>query len=118
MKSVGLVLLLLLTSFAHSETHHPQDFLQSIQGSKEEGKKIYEHFCVNCHALKPLIALGAPAIGVKKEWSDRLKKGMEAIFKNSSEGINAMPARGGCFECSDEQLKLAIEYLLPHRNAP
>lgn len=96
--------------FANS--HHPQDFLNSIAGSKNEGQQIVQHYCAVCHAEKPLIQLGAPRIGVKSDWEARLKQGMQKIFQNTSQGLNAMPARGGCFECSDEQLKQAIESML------
>jgi len=98
------------TVFANS--HHPQDFLNSITGSKNEGKEIVQHYCAVCHSEKPLIQLGAPRIGVKSDWEIRLKQGMRKLFQNTSQGLNAMPVRGGCFECSDEQLKLAIEAML------
>jgi len=99
----------------NANSHHPQEFLQSISGTKNEGEQIYNHFCVNCHANKPLISLGAPRIGVKSDWQLRLKQGMEVLFKHTDEGMNAMPARGGCFECTDKQLMLAILFMLPKK---
>jgi cytochrome c5 len=101
----------LVPSFANS--HHPEEFLNSIIDTKNEGEQIYNHFCVNCHAKKPLISLGAPRIGEKEDWSIRLKQNMKILFKHTDEGINAMPARGGCFECTDKQLLLAIIFMLP-----
>lgn len=97
----------------YAESHHPQEFLKTISGSKNEGEQIYQHFCVNCHAKKPLIALGAPRIGVKKDWQHRLKQGLDVLFKHTDEGINGMPSRGGCFECTDDQLFAAILFLVP-----
>jgi cytochrome c5 len=96
-----------------AKSHHPQQFLNQIAGDKYEGEKIVEHFCANCHAVKPVIQLGAPRIGNEEDWRYRLKKGFAVLFKNTEEGVNAMPAMGGCFECSDVQLKLAILALLP-----
>lgn len=111
---ISYILFFSITSFqANADSHHPQDFLQSISGSKDEGKQIYEHFCVNCHALKPIISIGAPRIGVESDWTLRLKQGMDVLFKNTDEGLNAMPPRGGCFECTDKQLMLAITFMLP-----
>lgn len=98
---------------AQAESHHPQEFLQSISGSKNEGEQIYAHFCVNCHAPKPLIPVGAPKIGDEDDWKIRLKQGMDVLFKHTDEGLNAMPPRGGCFECTDKQLILAIRFMLP-----
>ena len=103
----------MITSTARSASHRPQDFLNQIIGSSDEGALIVQHYCANCHAKKPLIQLGAPKIGDLDDWRPRLKKGLNALFKNTDEGINAMPARGGCFECTDQQLLLAIKSLLP-----
>ena len=104
---------LLMLPFITAATHHPQDFLNSIAGSKDEGQKIVAHFCANCHAAKPVIPLGAPRIGNKGDWHIRVKNGLDNMLKNTDEGYNSMPARGGCFECSEEQLRLAIIAMLP-----
>lgn len=98
---------------AHSNSHHPQDFLKTIQGTKNEALQIYNHFCANCHAKKPLIPLGAPRIGEEADWQPRLKQGLKVLLAHVNEGWNAMPPRGGCFECSDEQLMLSVLFLLP-----
>lgn len=102
---------LLMSSLSWSATHHPQDFLKKIAGSKTEGQQITEHYCATCHASKPIIQLGAPRIGQADDWKPRLKQGIKLLFKHTDEGINAMPPRGGCFECTDKQLMLAILYM-------
>lgn len=110
----GIVLLLLLSgSSSWAASHHPQEFLKQIAGSKDEGEQIVQHFCANCHAEKPLIPLGAPQMGVADDWQPRVTKGLDGLFKSTEEGINAMPAMGGCFECSDKQVMLAILAMLP-----
>lgn len=93
--------------------HHPQAFLTEIKGSKTEGAQIVQHYCAMCHAATPMIQLGAPAMGDKAAWAPRLKHGIAVLFHHADEGLNAMPARGGCFECTDQQLMLAILALLP-----
>ena len=98
---------------AWAASHHPQAFLKSIAGSPNEGEQIVQHYCAMCHAEKPLIQLGAPRIGQVSDWSPRIKGGIDRLFKHVDEGLNAMPARGGCFECSDKQLMLAINAMLP-----
>ena len=107
------MILFLFQLSAYAKTHHPQEFLQSISGSKNEGEQIYSHFCVNCHAHKPLIQIGAPRVGIETDWKTRLKQGVSLLFKHTDEGFSAMPPRGGCFECTDKQLMLAIEFMLP-----
>ncbi len=103
----------LIASFSYAASHHPQDFLRSIKGTKDEGEQIVQHFCANCHAVKPLIQIGAPRIGQREDWELRVKAGAMQLLRHTAEGINAMPPRGGCFECSDEQLILAIMAMLP-----
>lgn len=106
------VVVFLFVFSAQAESHHPQEFLKKISGSKNEGEQIYNHFCVNCHAVKPIIAIGAPRLGAEDDWKWRLKQGINVLFKHTDEGLNAMPPRGGCFECTDKQLMLAITFML------
>lgn len=112
-KFLFCICLSLNSSVFFAQTHEPQKFLQEVTGTKNEGEQIVKHYCANCHAQKPLIQIGAPAIGNQDEWKVRLKKGYELIVKHTHEGFNLMPPRGGCFECSDEQLNLAIIQMLP-----
>lgn len=115
-KCFKIMLILILHSkilIGFAASHHPQTFLNEISGSKDEGKRIVQHYCAMCHAEKPLVQLGAPTEKSLTAWELRLKQGMDVLFKHTEEGFNAMPARGGCFECTDEQLKLAITELLP-----
>ncbi len=103
----------LFTSISLAASHHPQDFLKDIAGSRTEGKQIVQHYCAMCHAEKPMIQLGAPTMGQNSAWEPRIKQGIDTLFKHTDEGLNAMPARGGCFECTDKQLLLAIMAMLP-----
>lgn len=112
-------LLLTLSAFTTingwTATHHPQEFLKKIAGSDDEGAQIVTHYCANCHAEHPIISLGAPLIGQTDDWNPRIKQGLDVLFKHTDEGLNAMPARGGCFECSDKQLMLAVMAMLPQQ---
>lgn len=99
--------------YLHAESHHPQEFLQAIKGTRDEGLQIVNHFCISCHAPQPMISLGAPRIKVESDWLPRMKQSLALLLEHTEEGFNAMPPRGGCFECSDEQLKLAIRAMLP-----
>lgn len=109
----GAILFLVISGSLFSASHHPQTFLSQIAGKKDEGKQIVQHFCIHCHGKQPLIPLGAPRIGVSSDWKLRIKQSMDVLFKHTSEGLKAMPARGGCFECTDEQLMLSIIEMLP-----
>lgn len=103
-----------MSALAFCQSHHPQDVLNAAKLAPK-GQGVYRHFCANCHAKKPLIQLGAPRFRQKNDWHDRLAQKEETLFKHLLEGINAMPARGGCFECSDKELKEALIYMLPKK---
>jgi cytochrome c5 len=115
MRRLLIIILFVNTATNWAASHHPQDFLNTISGSPNEGEQIVQHYCSNCHAKKPLIPLGAPRIGLASDWELRRKQGVDLLFKHTDEGLNAMPARGGCFECSDKQLMLAIVAMLPKK---
>ena len=105
---------------AAAQDHHREQFLNSLkdQNDKAVGEAVYNHFCATCHAQQPSIPLGAPRVGIKKDWQKRQnKRNIKQMLKRIDAGFDAMPARGGCFECTDQQLLAAINYLLP-KNQP
>ena len=109
-----LILLVLIPSCSLSwaASHHPQDFLRSIANQPDEGRQIITHYCAQCHAEKPIISIGAPRIGHSEDWKIRRQAGWRALFLHTDQGLRAMPPRGGCFECSDQQLVKAIQIML------
>lgn len=83
----------------------------STQGSATEKtpEQIYQTVCAACHTAG---VLNAPKLGDAAVWKQRLEKGLEAVYQNAINGLNAMPARGGAAELSDEQVKAAVDYLV------
>lgn len=92
--------------------HNPMSFVQQVGSSPDAGEKIFKEFCTNCHGKTPVIAINAPLIGDREAWRKRRQLGLAILLKMAADGVGAMPARGGCFECSDEQLRKTIEYIL------
>lgn len=75
------------------------------------GEETYQKYCSVCH--RDGIA-GAPKFRDKKDWQPHLdNKTIDDLVAIATKGVNAMPAKGTCFECSDEDLKNAIQYMLP-----
>jgi cytochrome c5 len=72
------------------------------------GSDVYGTYCVACHGSG---VLGAPKLGDKSAWNDRLAKGFNATLANAIKGINAMPAKGTCGDCSDKELSNAIKHM-------
>ncbi len=75
----------------------------------QSGEAIYTNKCRACHDYG---VAGAPRYGNSEVWAGRLTKGLDVLYKNSINGIRAMPARGGCYACSDDDIKAAVDYIL------
>lgn len=76
-------------------------------GSKTPDEIIAKH-CTACHSIG---LLNAPKIGDTAAWKTRADEqgGLEGLLAKAITGLNAMPAKGTCGECSDEELKGAIQ---------
>lgn len=68
----------------------------------------YNSSCTFCHAGG---AAGAPKSHDEAAWASRLEKGMDVLVKNVREGLNAMPPKGMCNDCSDDEYRALIEYM-------
>ena len=69
------------------------------------GEAIYDNYCFSCHNTG---LSGAPILGDVEAWAPRIAKGPELLLQTTIEGIApAMPPRGLCFDCSDEDLAAA-----------
>jgi cytochrome c5 len=73
------------------------------------GEKIYNTYCVACHATG---AAGAPLKGNVQAWQPRIAQGKNILIKHATEGFNAMPARGTCADCSDDEIAATVEFLI------
>lgn len=83
------------------------------ESTTRSAKEIYLNNCQACHNSG---ALGAPKFGSKEAWEPLIKRGIENILKTAISGVNAMPAKGGCNDCSDEEIKSAIQYIIDNSN--
>jgi cytochrome c5 len=74
-----------------------------------EVERVYMQSCWACHNSG---AAGAPKVGVAADWAPHIAKGMDTLLANAITGINAMPAKGLCFTCTDDDLKDLIQYMV------
>ncbi len=54
---------------------------------------------------------GAPKTGDAEAWKPRLDKGMDVIVASVTNGLNAMPPKGMCMDCSEEDYSALIKYM-------
>jgi len=72
------------------------------------GQSVYQASCFGCHGTG---AAGAPIKGNADAWAPRLAQGFDVLFEHATNGFNAMPPKGTCMDCSDDELKAAIEFM-------
>ncbi|WP_445004787.1 c-type cytochrome [Halomonas mongoliensis] len=74
-----------------------------------DGGAIYNRICMACHETG---AAGAPIRGDEDAWSARIEQGWDTLLDHSINGFNAMPARGGNPNLSDEEVAASTAYLV------
>ena len=62
--------------------------------------------CTFCHTSG---AAGAPKAHDEAAWKPLRAKGMDTLVKHVKEGYNAMPPKGTCADCSEDELRGAIK---------
>jgi cytochrome c5 len=68
----------------------------------------YGASCAICHASG---VANAPKTGDVAAWKPHLAKGDEQLLASIKNGINAMPPKGMCGDCSDAEYKALIQYM-------
>ena len=65
--------------------------------------------CAACHATG---AAEAPITGDAGQWAERIAKGVNTLYSNAINGVNAMPARGGNSALTDDNVKAIVDYMI------
>lgn len=108
---VGKVRLQEQKTAAPAATTQPVETETAATKKDAPGQATYEKYCSVCH--RDGVA-GAPKFRVAADWKTRLgTKKLEELTATAIKGINAMPPKGTCMECSDEEIKNAVQYMLP-----
>ncbi len=85
-------------------------FSLSVYAGDSDAETFYKETCIVCHGEG---MHGAPKPGIKSDWEERLGYGIEDVYLNAIEGMgNAMPARGMCTDCSDEQIESIVDFMV------
>lgn len=72
-------------------------------------QQVYDTYCFACHDTG---AVGAPKLTDVEQWQARLKQGEPSLLANTLKGVRAMPRRGTCLACSDEELRATVAWML------
>lgn len=76
---------------------------------------IVQNQCASCHKDGKD---GAPKIGDRTAWTQRMGKGLDTLVANAVHGHGPMPARGGMPDLGNQDIRGAILYMFNYGLAP
>lgn len=74
-----------------------------------DAEATYRQSCFACHNSG---AAGAPKVGDAAAWATRMEKGIDEVVATAIKGVNAMPPKGMCFTCTDDDLRAVVQYMV------
>jgi len=80
-----------------------------VVSGPRSGDEIYQANCTACHNTG---AAGAPKLGDIAAWQPRLEQGIDTLYTHAIDGIRAMPAMGLCGSCSEDDIKITVDYMV------
>ncbi len=99
---------------------HGDEVAETVQVAKIEpvaevlsGPQVYNIACLACHGTG---VGGAPATGEVAIWAPRIAKGQSVLRDHALNGFTGeagfMPPKGGRIDLSDEEILIAVDYIL------
>ena len=82
---------------------------ETTETAERSGEEIYNSKCAGCHTSG---ILGAPKYASLSDWSSRIDLGLDKLTASAIAGKGGMPARGTCMDCSDDEIKVTVQYML------
>lgn len=81
--------------------------------AQASGEATYKAACFACHGTG---VAGAPKLGDKAAWKDRIAQGNAKMYEHAIKGFKGktgvMPAKGGRADLSDDAVKAAVDYMV------
>lgn len=80
-------------------------------GEPKDPETVYNASCAACHGTG---VNNAPVLGNAEAWAPRIAKGTDVLLESLVNGFNngAMPAKGLCMDCSNDDLQATLDYML------
>lgn len=74
-----------------------------------KGQVVYRTVCSSCHesGQKLIPQLSDPAA-----WEERIQQDRSVLYSHTIDGFQAMPPRGLCETCTDQELRQAVDHML------
>jgi len=98
-----------ITSEPTIATLQDEDGAVVVEVVPEGGEKIYRQACQMCHEAG---VAGAPMTGDAAAWAARIEQGRDKLVSTAINGIGVMPPKGGQSQLSDEEVAMAVDFLI------
>ncbi len=108
-KDASSIKVILGPKYSLGQTEEAAEAVQQEPAAEHPGKKTYDSVCNVCHGSG---VAGAPKLGIAADWTERVAKGNDVMYTSAIDGLNAMPAKGGRADLSDQATKEAVDYML------
>ena len=77
------------------------------------GASVESNFNKSCATCHNSGVAGAPKYADAAAWAPRIGKGMDTLYASTINGLPpAMPQKGMCFSCSDDDLRALVDYMV------
>ena len=77
------------------------------------GASVESNFNKSCATCHNSGVAGAPKYADAVAWGPRIEKGMDTLYASTINGLPpAMPQKGMCFSCSDDDLRELVDYMV------
>ena len=80
-----------------------------VETAERSGEEIYNSKCAGCHTSG---VMGSPKFASLEDWAPRVGLGLEKLTLSAIAGKGGMPAKGTCMDCSDNDIKITVQYML------
>ena len=87
--------------------------IPAAHAASADGKATYDSACTVCHTAG---VAGAPKLGDKAAWKDRIAQGNDTMYNHALKGFQGkkgfMPAKGGNAALKDDAVKAAVDFMV------
>ena len=80
-----------------------------VETAVRSGEEIYNSKCAGCHTSG---VMGSPKFASLEDWAPRIDLGLEKLTLSAIAGKGGMPAKGTCMDCTDNDIKITVQYIL------
>jgi len=80
-----------------------------VETAVRSGEEIYNSKCAGCHTSG---VMGSPKFASLEDWAPRIDLGLEKLTLSAIAGKGGMPANGTCMDCTDNDIKITVQYML------